>query len=148
MISTRDLSRLPVVEPLKRLLQAFAMLDAILSPEWDYRYYSFNAGWGQQEQMGSMRNGCGDDFFANFNEHGCSLKGFDHESEMSPSGLDPPKVWPGVLEGIPAEFEPGATEPAFRMGDTTFCIWRRREDDQWGHGNIIFPEGPDPDGSA
>src|SRR5690349_3975316 len=64
MISTRDLSRLPDVDALRRLLQNMAMLDAILSPEWEYRYYSFNSKWARGEQMGSMRDGCGDDFFA------------------------------------------------------------------------------------
>jgi hypothetical protein len=32
MISTRDLSRLPDVDGLRRLLQSMAMLDAILCP--------------------------------------------------------------------------------------------------------------------
>ncbi len=43
MISTRDLSQLPDVDPLRRLMQSLAMLDAILSPDWELRYYSFNA---------------------------------------------------------------------------------------------------------
>ena len=66
MISTRDLSFLPDVEQLRRLLQSMAMLDAILCPEWDLRYYSFNARWADGEQMGSMRDGCGDDLFVHF----------------------------------------------------------------------------------
>ena len=45
-ISTRNLEGLPDVTRLKRLLQSLAMLDAILMPEWEYRYYSFNAHWG------------------------------------------------------------------------------------------------------
>jgi hypothetical protein len=60
VISTRDLSLLPDVESLRRLWQSMAMLDAILSPDWEYRYYSFNAAWGAGEEMGSMRDGCGD----------------------------------------------------------------------------------------
>jgi len=47
-----------------------AMLDAILMPEWEYRYYSFNAQRGEGEMMGSMRDGAGDEFFALFNGHG------------------------------------------------------------------------------
>lgn len=31
-----------------------------------------------------MRNGCGDHFFAHFTPAGCWLKGFAHESRMSP----------------------------------------------------------------
>ena len=57
MISTRDLSGLPDIDALKRLMQSMAMLDAILSPEWEYRCYSFNSKWGARgcAQMGSMR---------------------------------------------------------------------------------------------
>jgi hypothetical protein len=50
-----------------------AMLDAILCPEWRFRWYSFNARWAEGERMGSMRNGHGDSFFAPFDGHGCFL---------------------------------------------------------------------------
>jgi hypothetical protein len=43
MPSTRDPSALPEVGSLRRLSQSLAMLDAILCPEWQYRYHSFNA---------------------------------------------------------------------------------------------------------
>ena len=68
MISTRDLKGMPDIEKLRRLLQSMAMLEAILLPEWEYRYYSFNARWAEGEQMGSMRDGSGNDFFALVNE--------------------------------------------------------------------------------
>jgi len=83
-ISTRNLELLPDVDGLRALLQSLAMLDAILSPEWEYRYYSFNSRWSEGEQMGSMRDGCGNEFFALFNEAGCFFKGFDHEATISP----------------------------------------------------------------
>jgi hypothetical protein len=37
------------------------MLDAILYPEWEYRY-SFDAEWGPEEELALMRNGSGDDY--------------------------------------------------------------------------------------
>jgi hypothetical protein len=73
-ISSRDLSGLPGIDDLKRLMQSMAMLDAILSPRWEFRYYSFNEKWAETARIGSMRNGSGDDFHALFNEHGCFLK--------------------------------------------------------------------------
>jgi hypothetical protein len=146
-ISTRELDALPDVERLRGLLQSLAMLDAILSPEWESRYYSFNGRWSEGEQMGSMRDGCGDDFFALFNAAGCFLKGFAHEAPMSPYGRRPKRVWPGVLEGVPAEFAACLREPAFAIEDTTFCIWRRYSDGPWQRGVIEFPAGADPDGS-
>lgn len=148
MISTRDLSRLPDIDTLKRRWQSLAMMDAILSPEWESRYYSFNAHWHPGEEMGSMRDGSGDDLFALFNRSGCFLKGFAHEAVMSPYGLEPTRVWPGVLDAVPVEFAACLVEPAFAMQHTTFCIWRRYGDENWQRGQIEFPENNDADGSA
>jgi hypothetical protein len=53
--------RLPPPEQLRRLCQSLAMLDAIFSPEWQYRLYSFNSRWAKGEMMASMRDGQGDE---------------------------------------------------------------------------------------
>jgi len=149
MISTRDLSGLPDINDLKRLMQSMAMLDAILCPEWHLRYYSFNSKWGKGAQMGSMRNGSGDDLFALFTKDGCFLKGFAHEMPMTPYAKRTRKVWPGVLDSVPSVFERGLNEPAFMMENTTFCIWRQYSDNCWQVGKIKFPSNhSDPDGSA
>ena len=125
-----------------------AMLDAVLCPEWQFRYYSFRAAWDVGEQMGSMRDGEGDDFFAHFSPIGCWLKGFAHESPMTPYRENPPRLWPGVLDAVPSEFKMCVEEPAFNSKDTTFCVWRRYSDNAWRIGPIDFPTGhPDPDGS-
>jgi hypothetical protein len=49
--STQSLSDLFSIGDLIRQSKALAMLDAILSPEWEYRYYSFNSKWGPGEMM-------------------------------------------------------------------------------------------------
>ncbi|MBX7106346.1 MAG: hypothetical protein K1X57_19870 [Gemmataceae bacterium] len=148
MISTRDLSLLPDVDGLRRTLQAMAMLDAILCPEWEFRYYSFTAGWAAGEQMGSMRNGSGHEFSAHFSSVGCWLKGFAREYPMSPYRESTPCPWPGVLDAVPEEFAACLREPAFSVGDVTFCIWRRYADRAWQMGPVRFPlDHPDPDGS-
>lgn len=140
---------MPSVDQLLALLQSLATLDAIMSPdEWDSRYYSFNSKWSRGEQMGSMRNGSGDEFFALFNRAGCFMKGFAHEYPMSPYRSHPPKLWPGILDNVPAEFAKGLKQPAFSMNEVTFCIWRSYSDSSWSHGPIDFPKGEDPDGSA
>lgn len=127
------------------------MLDAILSEEWDYRFYSFNSHWDKDDptqMMASMRNGCGDHYFILFSPIGAAIKGFAHESAMSPANNED-RVYPGVLNEVPAEFTSVLNEPAFIMGDTTFCLWRKSEDTEWHSGNIDFPvnAGDDPDGS-
>ena len=67
---------------------------------------------------------------------------------MSPWNTEPPQVWRGVLDKLPDKFNPFATEPAFSMADTTFCIWRGRDDISWRTGHIELPSGEDPDGSG
>jgi hypothetical protein len=148
MISTRDLSLLPDIEGLKVLSQSLAMLDAIIYPEWEYRYYSFNCRWAPNQAMASMRNGSGDEYFALFSSAGVILKGFAHESLMSPYANDRHSTWPGVLDNVPKVFSEFLSEPAFVVEDTTFCIWRTYDDAEWKQGNIQFPDGEDPDGSA
>jgi hypothetical protein len=142
MISTRNLSELPDIDALRRLMQSLAILDAILCPEWEFRYFSFNSKWSKGEQMGSMRNGSGDDLFAHFTLAGCFIKGFDHNAAMSPK-----RVWPGVLDAVPKAFAKSLREPAFSMDDTTFCIWRLNGDAAWSCGDIKYPKAKDPDGS-
>ena len=126
-----------------RLTQSLAMLEAILSPGWEGRYYSFNSHWAAREQMASMRDGSGDDWFLLFSSAGAILKGFAHESPMAAG-----PVWPGVLSDVPTAFSRFLSEPAFAMEDTTFCLWHTIADSQWRKGNVAFPLGLDPDGSA
>lgn len=54
-VSTRDLNALPGIDGLMRLTQSLAILDAVLSPEWEYRYYSFNQAWAAGEKMALCR---------------------------------------------------------------------------------------------
>ncbi len=148
-ISTRNLNLLPDIGSLKALMQSLAVLDSIMSPdEWDMRYFSFDAKWGGGQEMGSMRNGSGDELFAFFNRSGCLLKGFVHESPMSPYRDNPPSIWPGLLEDVPNSFSAALVEPAFSMSDITFCIWRLHDEKKWSTGQIKFPRSTDPDGSG
>jgi hypothetical protein len=148
MISTRSLSLIPPSDALKRLSQSLALLDAILMPDWGLRYYSFDAHWTTGAYMASMRTGLGDEYFVLFDSRGTAVKGFAHEAPMSPYRTKPPTVWPGVLDQVPHTFADFLHEPAFTITDATFCIWRTAKDDAWQRGDIDFPPGPDPDGSA
>jgi len=145
--STGSLANLPSVADLLRQSKALAMLDAIVSPEWEYRYYSFDSHWGSGEFMASMRNGSGDGYFILFDEHGAAIKGFDHEAAISPWATDPPSIWPGMYDGVPDDFSSFLNEPAFSMEAVTFCVWRRYSDTAWQRGPVTLPAGDDPDGS-
>jgi hypothetical protein len=144
MISTRNLEALPDVSTLRRLTRSLAMLDAILSPEWESRYYSFDSHWGEGELMASMRDGEGDHWFALFTHAGVVVIGLDHEAPMFRPG-DP---WPGLVDAIPPELAAAVDEPAFDARNSTFSIWRRSAGATWERGPVEFPDGDDPDGSA
>jgi hypothetical protein len=64
MVTLRSLNVLPSNLEMLKASQALAVLDLILMPEWQYRYYSFNKTWSSSEMLASMRNGSGDHYFA------------------------------------------------------------------------------------
>jgi len=145
MISTQDLSELPDIRAFRRLTRALAVLDAILSPDWEYRYYSFDSHWAEGEMMASMRNGSGDQWFALLSPAGVALHGLAHESAAFRHGS--PLL--GIFDSLPREFHTNfLSEPAFDTANSTFCIWRRATDDRWSTGAVNLPPGEDPDGSA
>ncbi|MFI6450220.1 hypothetical protein ACIBF6_01575 [Streptosporangium amethystogenes] len=151
-MTAHDVARLlPDVPVLRDLCRSMAVLEAILSPDWESRYYSFDAGWGPVEEMASMRNGSGDEYSIVFSAAGAYIRGFDHEAVMSPYGNDGP--WPGVLDSVPDVFRHCVEELAFCDEDgmpvVTACLWREACDDRWRAGEIEYPDGAsDPDGAA
>lgn len=141
---------LPDIQMLRERCRALAMLDAIMSPEWEPRYYSFDSRWAPGEQMVSMRNGSGDGWSVVFSPAGAFIRGFDHESPMSPAGNDD-ELWPGLVDAVPEVFSAYVDEPAFSFEGTleaTVCLWRRHDEEQWHAGEIDFPDGDDPDGAS
>ena len=147
MISSRSVSELPGIDEVKRISQSIATLDAIMTGEWEYRYFSFDANWGDGEMLATMRDGSGDSYFILFNSFGAIIKGYGHESEMAAYTVDSGKVWSGVIDEVPPEFEAVLTDPAFVAEETSFCIWRKYSDSCWQTGKIDFPDAEDPDGS-
>lgn len=146
-----DVARaLPGIEVLRARCRALAVLEAIVSPEWESRYYSYAAGWAPGQELASMSNGSGDHWNIVFQESGAIVLGFAHESVMSPAGNDE-ELWPGLVDDVPAVFTAQLAEPAFFFENTldaTVCLWRETGDDRWHLGNVEFPAGrPDPDGA-
>lgn len=116
---------LPSIPLIRRFTQSLAMLDAILCPEWEYRYYSFNSKWGSGEEMASMRNGSGDDWFLLLGSVGAALKGFAHEL------ADDPELAQNIQAQVSPDFASFLGEPAFSMQHATFCYWRKNSDLSW-----------------
>ncbi|TAE19256.1 MAG: hypothetical protein EAZ95_02380 [Bacteroidetes bacterium] len=152
MISTQNLSALPAISAVRHTCKALATLEAIVCPEWEFRYYSYNAFWDKdaKEEVASMRDGEGDEFFILFNQAGAVINGFAIDSDMNGWVDDnTQEIWEGVIDSVPQEFLPFIqTEPIPSIG-TTFCIWRKHTDSAWQVGKIDFPTDDDyGDGSG
>ena len=132
---------LPDLATLRRRTNALAMIDAIICPEWEYRYFSYDAHWDAGEEVASMRNGSGDDWFLLFGPSGAAIKGLAHES---PSASDKAFALQ-VQQQVPAVFSGFLNEPAFGIGWLSYCYWRSSEDAVWHKVAALDPTFADVD---
>ena len=167
-ISTWNLSNLPTIDELKKLCKSISTLDAIICPEWEYRYYSYQNDWDKElgEEYMEMRNGSGDNFSVLFTKDGAIINGQAHESEMcnwkaveiKPKNFTQKlfgkketelkqTIWKGVIENVPQEFHHFIFGEPIKSKGTTFCIWKKYSDNSWQVGVIDYPNDDYKDGS-
>lgn len=128
MLSTKDFSLLAKKQAFQNLCKAISVLDAIICPEWEFRYYSYNSKWGEGEEFCEMRDGSGDLMNILFLEEKCVISGFAHEfqnNKKSDVTVNLPEVYHEFIFG----------EPVTSNG-TSFCLWIN-ENDNWQTGNIL-----------
>lgn len=98
------------MKSLSRHFRSIALLDAIISPDWESRYYSYNSKWSDSTEMASMRNGGGESWFLWFSGKNTGWVFIDFDL-------------PGIenLEDIKSKFPDGysefLSEPAFTIED-------------------------------
>lgn len=139
---------LPEPMRLKDLLKILASLNIVLCPEDEWlRYHSFVPEWDENISMAKIDNGAGDHLFILFSPQGILMKGFDHESELSPHARDEFEIWPGIYEEVPISLSHLLEDESIDKEDVTFCIWRETKDSEWRMGTVEIPEGAE-DGSS
>lgn len=143
MASAKLLAELPEPALMRDRLRMMNMLDAIMAP--DLRSFEWHPKWGRGEQLGAFKDGEGNFFFAWFSPRGAVLRGFDHDSKMSPFRRQPPAPWPGLFDGLPAQLGYVLQEPAFAQDEVTFCLWN--VGDGWKAGEVQRPPGKTADGA-
>lgn len=127
MISTKNHTLLPDAHKLRSICKAISVLDAILSQEWEYRYYSYNNNWSDHEEFFEMRDGSGDQMLVLFTQNDCVINGFAHEYKQQ----DKQKL----TENLPSIFNEFIFgEPVNSIG-TTFCLWTT-EQKYWHTGKL------------
>lgn len=121
-------------DELERLWRVWAAADLVLCVEAWLRLFSFDAVWAPGQRLGKLDTGGGDRLYAVFTPAGTVLKGFAHESEVSPAARDDGTVWPGMYAGLPEPLREALNDPALEPDDVTFCFWREPEDPRWSQG--------------
>lgn len=100
---------------LRNKLKHLALLDAIIEPEWEYRYYSYNSNWSDSEEMASLRDSCGGEWFFLLEGNNISFK-----CTSPVDGLV--EDFDTLKQSVPERFSPFLNEAAFSM-DQGSCIW-------------------------
>lgn len=149
VLSSRNLSALPAPGELERRCQAMAVLDVILSPESRWRYFAFDAAFASGERVARMDSATGDSWLIWFSPQGVVVRGFDHESPVSPWGREPIEPWPGLFDGLPEKLGHGPRLEVDGVDSVTFCLWWDADDPGWRAGVVAQPDAEyaDPDGS-
>ena len=111
---SENVMRMNMFYQLRQKLKCLALADAILAEEWQYRYFSYNSKWSDTEEMASLRDGSGAEWFLWFSGQLAGYKCMSPEDGFMPA-LE------SVKATIPPEYKPFITEPAFSM-DRATCI--------------------------
>lgn len=112
-----------MINTMQKTLKSLALADAILAPDWEDRYFSYNSQWGRDQEMASMRNGCGDHWFVLFDQSGRVGYKFISMEDGLMDDLDE------VKKQIPPEYRAFIEEPAFYIDEAT-GIWLL-QGDEW-----------------
>ena len=127
---------LPEPSELCNRIKSMAMLDAILSPEWQYRFFSFNVAWTEETQLGSVRDGSGIELFFVFTDGRCAFKINDAEHLSAMTN--------GATTAIPPEYLSVLSEPAFSPADFTAFGWFDSLSGLWHEVSSESPIGTTP----
>lgn len=125
--------------------KACVALDSELTTEISRSYRHFPE-WSKDVQVMTYENGGGNDLVIIIHQGYILIKGFDHESDVSPHSRDDYSIWPGMYEGAPTKLLSILDNEAFEKDHVTFCIWRGPSDKSWKQGPVIFNNNED-DGS-
>ena len=122
-----DPQSLPHPRLLGQRAMALALLDAIICPEIEYRYFTYDPLFAPGQHVAAMKNGEGDHWYLHLSGAGAILKG--HVQDL-PRGESRAMALQAQA-AVPEDFAALLHEPAFMMDSVSFCYWRRAADLGW-----------------
>jgi hypothetical protein len=141
-------ARLPDLATVRRWAVALAAADVLVAELPRLRCFTFDPAWAAGEEVARMHDSDGNEWSIAFSAAGAWLRGFDHESSLTPWDRDPVGPWPGLLEPVPGPLRPLAEEQAWCLDgvpQVTVSLWREAADDRW---HAARPEGVPPEDLA
>jgi hypothetical protein len=141
-MKTTSYTKLPNTKRLKEILLSQSALDIIMKDEvnaW-LRLSSFYKNYFDGIDMVKIDNGAGDNMYILFSKDGAIIKGFDHNSILSPYANDKGEITKGIYDSVPIELMELLKDESIEVNDVTFCVWISKNDSNWKKGNIIVPE--------
>ncbi|MFX3646730.1 MAG: hypothetical protein ACE3K2_17050 [Paenibacillus sp.] len=126
-------------DALRKRLRILAALDIIFSEEEWLRVHHYENDLQPGVAWGNINNGAGDHLHVLFTNSGTLIKGFDHESPLSPHAREDGEIYPGMYDEVPEALMAVLRdqEETLDMEDVTFCLWQEGNDLSWMVGNWI-----------
>jgi len=105
-------------------------LEAIISPEWEYRYFSYDSSWSEDEEMASMRDGEGNTWFTVFKKDIIFYKCISKDDGFIENYKD-------IKQMIPEKFNNFINEEAFHTNVATkILIYDDKKWLEFGKSNV------------
>lgn len=133
---------LPNTKRLKEILLCQSALDIIMNDErkdW-LRLSNFYKNYFDGIDMVKIDNGAGDNMYILFSKDGVIIKGFDHESMLSPYANDDEEIAEGIYDSVPIELLQLLKDESIELTDVTFCVWLSKNESSWKKGDVIIPD--------
>ncbi|WP_433581800.1 hypothetical protein [Paenibacillus amylolyticus] len=126
-------------DALRKRMRILAALDIIFSEEEWLRVHHYEDKLQPGVAWGSINNGAGDHLHVLFTDSGTLIKGFDHESPLSPHAREDGEIYPGMYDEVPETLMAVLRdqEETLDLEDVTFCLWQEGKDLSWKVGNWI-----------
>ncbi|MEK4275655.1 hypothetical protein [Paenibacillus sp. FSL R7-0026] len=126
-------------DALRKRMRILAALDIIFSEEEWLRVHHYEDKLQPGLAWGNINNGAGDHLHVLFTNSGTLIKGFDHESPLSPHAREDGEIYPGMYDEVPEALMAVLRdhEETLDMEDVTFCLWQEGNDLSWKVGNWI-----------
>jgi hypothetical protein len=144
----KAIHKIPSARELEKRLMAYAKIDYLMNydDEWLKTYHYDDKNWIEGGQYFRIEDGCGDHYHVLISPAGSVIKGFGHESDMSPYNWeeDDP-AFPASIrnhdfyQGMPKDLFALIDDEALEKNLATFCVWQRPDEAQWTCAPIDIP---------